>query len=404
IIGSHTLNLVLSAGIPPNRVFVFADPSQYHQYQKLLQPHGVNVIEGAKGVCQQRNKIMSFFPVGAHIVEMDDDIKGLLCSTGSLWNVLSQASWHPIAGHEQPLSEGCVLWGVYPVANPWMLSRTYSTGLTKATAQMMGYKNPGAEMKLTMPVMEDYERILRLYAAGKRCMRCDYLAVKTANKGPGGCASAFTEYKVIEDETRKSLPAMLHPREILESQVAQQLRELFPDLVTSVTKPKPKEKLGSARARYHPPGWVVTFSKPKIRYISAKDVSGDFAEMLGLGPGIVPQKTVGKDGFVVDLRTNKTRRLRRRMARLATGLTKVHKETSRKPRRGNEEDLKRPKKERDRKKRGKVRVKDPRRRRRHREKKDEELPDFFIFLRTENFSRIWVCLVRKVLQLSRCSR
>ena len=32
-------------------------------------------------------------------------------------------------------------------------------------------------------------------------------------------------------------------------------------------------------ARYHPPGWVVNFSKPKIRYISAKDVSGDFAEM-----------------------------------------------------------------------------------------------------------------------------
>ncbi|CAE7659138.1 unnamed protein product, partial [Symbiodinium necroappetens] len=121
-----------------------------------------------------------------------------------------------------------------------------------------------------------------------------------ANKGPGGCASAFTEYKVIEDETRKNLPAMLHPREILESQVAQQLRELFPDLVTSVTKPKPKEKsaAGIGLVAYHPPGWVVTFSKPKIRYISAKDVSGDFAEMLGLGPGIVPQKTVGKDGFV----------------------------------------------------------------------------------------------------------
>ncbi|CAE7891454.1 unnamed protein product [Symbiodinium sp. KB8] len=345
IIGSHTLNLVLSAGIPPKRIFVFADPSQYHEYQKLLQPHGVNVVEGAKGVCHQRNKIMSFFPVGAHVVEMDDDIKGLLCSTGSVRSDKSAqvvdvpvSSLPVVIDHlfEVASREGCVLWGVYPVANPWMLSRTYSTGLTKATAQMMGYRNPGAEMKLTMPVMEDYERILRLYAAGKRCMRCDYLAVKTANKGPGGCASAFTEYKVIEDETRKNLPAMLHPREILESQVAQQLRELFPDLVTSVTKPKPKEKLGlRLRAerfndfygvefgfRYHPPGWVVTFSKPKIRYISAKDVSGDFAEMLGLGPGIVPQKTVGKDGFVVDLRTNKKRRLRRRMTRLAKGLTK----------------------------------------------------------------------------------
>ena len=38
------------------------------------------------------------------------------------------------------------------------------------------------------------------------------------------------------------------------------LRELFPDLVTSVTKPKPKEKLGSARAREEVPAFrVATF-------------------------------------------------------------------------------------------------------------------------------------------------
>ncbi|CAE7342542.1 unnamed protein product [Symbiodinium natans] len=363
---SHTLNLVCSAGIPTRRIFVFADPRQCDEYQKALEPRGVNVVPGEEGVCGQRNRIMSFFPVGTRIVEMDDDIKGVVTSTGSVRSdrtaqavPVPNASLPAIIDHLFAVAsrEGCVLWGVYPLANQWMLSRTYALGLTKATTQLVGYINPGTEMKLTVPVMEDYERILRFFSQGKLCMRCDYLGLKTANKGRGGCSSAFTEYKVIKDGHLKK--HLRHPREHLEALAAEKLKKLFPDLVTSATKPKVVEKMveNMGLVQYHRPGWSLNF-RQKIRYICASDVSGAFAEKLGLGPNVEPQKTV-VNGSVVDLRVAKQRRARRRAARKAERLAEQMASSDAKDPRKKLQ----PKEEDGRKKLGKVRVKDPRRHR-----------------------------------------
>jgi len=52
------------------------------------------------------------------------------------------------------------------------------------------------DVQLTVAVMEDYERVLHFYSRGLSCMRCDFLSVKSDNKGRGGCASAFIDYSV----------------------------------------------------------------------------------------------------------------------------------------------------------------------------------------------------------------
>ena len=52
------------------------------------------------------------------------------------------------------------------------------------------------DVQLTVAVMEDYERVLLFYSRGLSCMRCDFLSVKSENKGRGGCASAFIDYSV----------------------------------------------------------------------------------------------------------------------------------------------------------------------------------------------------------------
>ena len=42
------------------------------RYQKLLQPHGVNVVEGAKGVCHQRS-LKIYFSVSSNTIKPRTD-------------------------------------------------------------------------------------------------------------------------------------------------------------------------------------------------------------------------------------------------------------------------------------------------------------------------------------------
>ncbi|CAJ1425108.1 unnamed protein product [Effrenium voratum] len=150
-IKSRTLQVLLSSGISATRIYVFADPTQYTQYLKDLQSLGIHVIKGERGVCNQRNAIMRHFKPGDRIVEMDDDIKGLVTTTGAVRSDKSAKTVNVpnenlelILDHLWEIAdrEKCQLWGLYPVSNPWMLSRTYALGLAKSTAQLQGYYNP----------------------------------------------------------------------------------------------------------------------------------------------------------------------------------------------------------------------------------------------------------------------
>ena len=58
---------------------MFADPHQLDEYKKNIEKVlGVNVVEGRRGVREQRNLIMQYFPVGSRIIEMDDDIEDIV--------------------------------------------------------------------------------------------------------------------------------------------------------------------------------------------------------------------------------------------------------------------------------------------------------------------------------------
>ena len=146
------MQLLLSAGISAARIFVFADPGQFPTYKEALEPLGLQVVKGRKGICNQRNAIMEHFKPGDRIVEMDDDISCLLTTTGAL---RSDRSARTVPVPEENLEfiidhiweiadrERCKLWGIYPTPNTYMLSRTYTLGLAKSTGQMQGYYNPG---------------------------------------------------------------------------------------------------------------------------------------------------------------------------------------------------------------------------------------------------------------------
>lgn len=51
---SLRLKLLLSAGISPDRIHVFADPGQFEQYVESLKDLNVQVIKGEHGISNQR--------------------------------------------------------------------------------------------------------------------------------------------------------------------------------------------------------------------------------------------------------------------------------------------------------------------------------------------------------------
>ena len=135
-----TVQLLLSAGILAARIFVFADPGQFPTYKEALEPLGLQVVKGRKGICNQRNAIMEHFKPGDRIVEMDDDISCLLTTTGAL---RSDRSARTVPVPEENLEfiidhiweiadrERCKLWGIYPTPNTYMLVKDLHIGPRK---------------------------------------------------------------------------------------------------------------------------------------------------------------------------------------------------------------------------------------------------------------------------------
>lgn len=294
-----TLTLVLQAGIQPTRVFVFADPSQHSDYEKKLKSTGVSVLRGERGVRGQRNAIMRYFKPGSRVVEMDDDIDGLDVAINPIdherGNSLARvpdSNLEIVINHLWKVAdqEGCKLWGLYGTRNPFFMSHTYTVGLAKTTAQMQGYINPGESMKLTVPVMEDYERCLAFFKKGIRSLRANYLAVRTANRAKGGCASAFS--RTALEKGPRGQKTLKHPRALQEQGSALKLKEVYPDLVSSYSAPNPVVKTVPIHGEvvYHPPGWRLQFLRCHADKRLALDVEGEYASLLGLGHGVQAQK------------------------------------------------------------------------------------------------------------------
>ncbi|CAE8597490.1 unnamed protein product [Polarella glacialis] len=281
-IQKKTLAVLKEAGIDPGRINVFADPSQHTKYEQQLKPLGISVHRGDKGIHGQRNAIMRHFKPGSRVVEMDDDITGFTTTDCAERNdrkavsvLVPKGNMEQVIDHLWEVSErrGCALWGVYSMMNPFFMSHTYTVGLAKSTAQVQGYINPGGESMLTVPVMEDYERCLLLYSRGQRCLRANYLAVKTQNRGRGGCASAFTTVhleKGVDGRTK----ILRHPRNVLESKAAAKLQETYPSCVQTPMPPKAAKMTVPIHGEvlYHPPGWRLLFKRQLSTTIRATDV------------------------------------------------------------------------------------------------------------------------------------
>jgi len=238
---TKTLALLRAGHVPFSRVHVFADPKDFAKksYHSLADEFdGLNIHCGKAGIAAQRNNISSTFSAGQRIIEMDDDISGIVITdTPESGNPKSKlAKLRP----EQLMvlidsiwalasEKGCSIWGVSTSSRSLFMSHTIQIGLIKCTGQFQGYVN-SPDLKLSVQVMEDYERCFEFHRRRYKGLRLNFLALETRNREVGGCHSFFQDIVWEENNT-----VVWHPRAFQEKKSATCLQGRYGEFLKLVS-------------------------------------------------------------------------------------------------------------------------------------------------------------------------
>ncbi len=172
-----TLTCLKNGGVPRERIYVFvANDEEKKKYEEGIpkELYG-RMIVGVKGLQQQRNFIGEYFPVGKHIVQMDDDVrvfKKIVLPSGAtkkrdLKSKLEEIKNLPKLfelGFDECKKHKAHLWGIAPVANAGFMKDEVDYGLVFCPGWAWGVINRRIALHLPQEdgsFKEDYERTLQ---------------------------------------------------------------------------------------------------------------------------------------------------------------------------------------------------------------------------------------------------
>ena len=199
-VNEKTLATLKRYGIPTNKITVFvANKEEEEIYKKSLKPGTYGkIVVGVKGMCNIRNFITSYYPVGTKIVNIDDDIKGFL-----EYDESKARKEKPLRSLISVIHKGFAecekaktkLWGVYPVANGFFMKPKVSTDIRYIIGSFWGCINPGIkEIKITLDDKEDYQRSIIYYENYGAVVRLNMVAP---------ISSYYTEAGGMQEERTK---------------------------------------------------------------------------------------------------------------------------------------------------------------------------------------------------------
>jgi hypothetical protein len=202
-LATKTIPLLLDRGVDPAIIDVFiSDPGELPAYRQALQGTGVNLHPGAIGMRDNRSVMARHYPKGENVVAIDDDLTDII-------EAVDAKTSRPLQGltgffeqaFEHARRNGCTLWGIYPVANPYFMKPKITTGLTYIVGCLYGWvTDPDADWHHThLDDKEDFERSIRFYERDGAVLRIGWVAPVTRYyKEPGGMQVERTEQRINE--------------------------------------------------------------------------------------------------------------------------------------------------------------------------------------------------------------
>ena len=215
LIQSKTLKTLHRHGIQASKINIFVANDDEYKIYKTAIPKQLynNLIIGEIGLKNQRNFISNYYPVGTHIVELDDDIDDIIqlhTRTKQPKQLLTQKQLQSVssplgksANYTTPINnldlfikkafklcsaKQAYLWGVYPVSNPYFMTDTVTTDLRFIVGPMWGIINRHSDdLILTMDEKENTQRTLQYYVKDSTVIRFNNISIITKYyKTPGG--------------------------------------------------------------------------------------------------------------------------------------------------------------------------------------------------------------------------
>ena len=191
-----TLSLLERYNIPKNKINIFVSDDLQKVVYEAVNP-GYTFIVGVPGMGAIRNFITSFYPVGAWIVNIDDDI--------SDFKMLENGKLVPVPDMDSVFREGfltCLLrnarlFGFYPVANGFFMKHTVRYDLRYIIGSMWGIINPGPVLTVTLDDKEDVQRSIIMYLLDGVIVRYEnYTPVTAYYKEQGGMMEERTIQRI----------------------------------------------------------------------------------------------------------------------------------------------------------------------------------------------------------------
>lgn len=217
---AKTLKMLHRYGISPERIHVFVVEEQFDEYKTALNPEWYSkLIVGKKGLIPQLYFIESYFPVGTHIIRIDDDVSGVNL------NLTHYTTLHEffIDAFATCVSNHSYIWGVYPCCMPLTQQRMkpVSTDLKFIIGCMYGIIN---RHDLSLPIaerhpspMDDVELTIARFLKDGIITRFNRVGIRTKYLGEEGGLGNL-------EERRESINSCAHA-----------LHEAYPDITKICT-------------------------------------------------------------------------------------------------------------------------------------------------------------------------
>lgn len=208
---ASTLRNLIAHSVDLDRVAIFVNNEEEKtNYERDIS--GVKIVAcNTSTLCETKSFVNQYYPVGTHIVSLDDDIqeirflnndKTLIATLNRMFELL----------HE----ENATLFGVYPcyTSNNFYMKERVAVGFQFIIGMMFGYINKGTVYPEVCP--EDKWLSCELYKQDGKTLRYEGLVIKSRHFAPGG----LTDYRKKNDMIDKH----------------RKLENCFPDLLVYITK------------------------------------------------------------------------------------------------------------------------------------------------------------------------
>lgn len=198
-LATKTLPMLRDGGVPLDRVTVFVCDDERALYERATAPFpGVLLARAEPTLRAARNIIARHYPVGHPVVQVDDDLKGLI-------HMVDEKAVEPvkdlhalfIRGFEEADRAGARLWGLYPVKNPYFMKRGVTTALKYIGGGLFGARFTGKDDPdfVVLDDKEDFERSCRFYLHDGAVVRFGDISWNTTGYGGDG---GMQEYRTPE--------------------------------------------------------------------------------------------------------------------------------------------------------------------------------------------------------------